>query len=186
MNAPATQAIRPTSAATPSAMRTNVRASGFRGAPPAFKALAVLTSASIRPIGPHGPSGGSSPNGTVPQLVLLSETFGKRCSFLRFIPPEPMSPVCRAKVAARRLPDRSAWQAVDMAGRFGILRITGLVFVGLVGVVTLVMTTSGLHVTKGDGSRISKTTVAKFDVVPGLLVMAVDIGVAWAIVRSGR
>ena len=66
------------------------------------------------------------------------------------------------------------------------MRIIGLVLVGLVGVVTLVMTTSGLHVTKGDGSGLSKTTVVKLDAVPGLLVMAVGVGAAWAIVRSAR
>ncbi len=73
-----------------------------------------------------------------------------------------------------------------MAGRLGILRIIGLVLVGLVGVVTLVMTTSGVHVTNGDASGLSNTTVVKPDVVRGLLVIAVDIGAAWAIVRSAR
>jgi hypothetical protein len=58
INVPATQAISPTSPATPSAIRTKVRASGFRGGPPAFKAREILPNASIRPIGPHGPSGG--------------------------------------------------------------------------------------------------------------------------------
>ena len=73
-----------------------------------------------------------------------------------------------------------------MVGKFGVLRIIGLVLVGLVGVVTLVMTTSGLHVTKGDGSGFSKTTVVKLDAVPGVLVMALDIAVVWAIVRTVR
>lgn len=59
MNVPATQARSPTNPETPRAMRTRVRASGFRGGPPAFKAREIFPNASIRPMGPQGPSGGS-------------------------------------------------------------------------------------------------------------------------------
>ena len=45
------------------------------------------------------------------------------------------------------------------------------------------MTTSGLHVTRGDGYGF-KTTVVKLDAVPGVVFMAIETAAAWGILRT--